>query len=836
MNMLINIKILLLVFIVLNTVANSEYTNDHCPCSDAALEPQVGKAINITTSTPAPALCVYFESKLVQDKELFVLISEALEILTNANETMPLDLHILRDPLSGDSSTSENNVRNEAGVRCHVLLRVVSSTQYEDTRGNRELCPGTCFPVPEILTPITWLLAPTLPPQLLRNSNKSIQGGAVSKEERPTGAAQREDAYLTCSLGLQQYLRSSHISHHGSTGHGHTAAAPLTSVTYLLMTLFWRRLMECREQKHWRQSFADFSVRLEEYFAVERQFATAHLRPDSHNRRLQQPTGTSLGQWEDQLKRHHKGHTGKGKKGDAHPGAFKNHEDGSVGAANNARRHRARNNGNANVNENGNDSDGGSKVVISGRRRIEALVIWVGSEQTHELMQEQSRMLMGSSLVGHSAVVGWAADDRLYGCAEKATQCDRFNSNHRFKYLPASAIKHMPVGWGCAQRRPLRALAHTLLLYDPTYVVVVDDDTFLNFPMLVQRLGKYLTEDMSRQPIVLGEFMGRTGPDGHVSRKGLYAGGSGYILGRSILSQLVAPEAWAMGGLGVVNGPTIDSLNSDHGFTGDAHRSAPQMEKLSVLADAVLQSTGKCSAEGEGITKNLTFGEASTRDSCIISLVPRRRHENMRGRGGTATLKRTTIDVSTLDLKQWQWPSSSLLKESLNSAPYAFESMVVPIGTRLVDMCATLMSNEATCQHSDHAMGRCLMYGASGIPVGVTCYTQVPLATVPSVDPLTGEPVLIGMCFMTEECDLDTMLTCHRYKPSKSSAYSKTKNGNEGETKGINHSDSLVNIQKGKELAFHLAGKPSKLHSKTSYYKVYSSFWNGTHSDTNNLY
>jgi hypothetical protein len=31
---------------------------------------------------------------------------------------------------------------------------------------------------------------------------------------------------------------------------------------------------------------------------------------------------------------------------------------------------------------------------------------------------------------------------------------------------------------------------------------------------------------------------------------------------------------------------------------------------------------------------------------------------------------------------------------------------------RLIDLCANLMAAENTCHHSDHSLGRCLVYGA----------------------------------------------------------------------------------------------------------------------------
>ena len=131
----------------------------------------------------------------------------------------------------------------------------------------------------------------------------------------------------------------------------------------------------------------------------------------------------------------------------------------------------------------------------------------------------------------------------------------------------------------------------------------------------------------------------------------------------------------------------------------------------------------------------LVMGQAVTGNSCIRSLVPRRR-------GGQHTVRGASeVDGNTLDLKDWIWPMTSLLAEAEHQAnprstdgTYPFDAMVTPINTRLIDLCANLMANEGTCQHSDHTMGRCLLYGASGVPVGAQCETRVPLETVPRVN------------------------------------------------------------------------------------------------------
>ena len=89
------------------------------------------------------------------------------------------------------------------------------------------------------------------------------------------------------------------------------------------------------------------------------------------------------------------------------------------------------------------------------------------------------------------------------------------------------------------------------------------------------------------------------------------------------------------------------------------------------------------------------------------------------------------------------------------------------------------------------------------------------------------------MCFMTPACDLDTMITCHRYKPNPVTAAAV----GAGASVAVEKLVAAAAHKGGKELAALLAGTPKKMyHPNKGYYKVHSSFWNGTHSDTNNLY
>lgn len=287
------------------------------------------------------------------------------------------------------------------------------------------------------------------------------------------------------------------------------------------------------------------------------------------------------------------------------------------------------------------DSDG--DVLIS--RKLKALVVWVGTASNLKLISDQSAVLAGQPNYGIDAVIAWAATDDLYNCNENTTQC--YGGNGRFKYLPHSAINVNKFGWRCAQRRPLRALAHVLQLFDPSVVVLLDDDTYLNYPLLIERFGAYIFEDMMSKPIYMGEFIGKTGVHGHLSLGGIFAGGSGYILGHKVLQLLNNKAVRFFGFEGVGTGSSGVDLS-------DSYRSDPQVRHLSLLADAMaVQHGGRCP---------LHKGS-----SCV------------------PTLK----DVH----------ESQLSQKNSSSSSSSYGELFVPIGVRLIDLCTNLMANEHACHH-----------------------------------------------------------------------------------------------------------------------------------------
>jgi hypothetical protein len=130
------------------------------------------------------------------------------------------------------------------------------------------------------------------------------------------------------------------------------------------------------------------------------------------------------------------------------------------------------------------------------RRKVKAVVIWIGTAARLDLVSAQAMVLEGEAAHGMDSVVAWAATDELYRCGENSTTCTLNGGNRKFKFLPSSSVNANRAGWQCAQRRPLRALSHALLLFDPVFAVVLDDDTFLNYRLLMQRYGAFLYGDM----------------------------------------------------------------------------------------------------------------------------------------------------------------------------------------------------------------------------------------------------------------------------------------------------------------------------------------------------
>lgn len=82
-------------------------------------------------------------------------------------------------------------------------------------------------------------------------------------------------------------------------------------------------------------------------------------------------------------------------------------------------------------------------------------------------------------------------------------------------------------GWSCAQRRPLRALAHMLHMFAPQALIVLDDDTFLNMGILKSLWPHFMKLSSADKPVVFGDNWHQ-----------ILLGGAGYLLLENSLNRL----------------------------------------------------------------------------------------------------------------------------------------------------------------------------------------------------------------------------------------------------------------------------------------------------------
>jgi len=183
---------------------------------------------------------------------------------------------------------------------------------------------------------------------------------------------------------------------------------------------------------------------------------------------------------------------------------------------------------------------------LNQKRQVFGLIVWVGSRSRYDVLTSQIRVLTyqnlsdSSSISTNRIIAGWMASEDQYGCRIGSTLCEQLTSNHAyFHYMPTTRLDVASAGWACAQRRPLRAISHTLLLYDPTFLLVADDDTFVNMKLLTQpNFVSYVATTLSEERLLLGQLThGKK-----ITRRGFYYGGAGYIIGRKSIEDLNSYE------------------------------------------------------------------------------------------------------------------------------------------------------------------------------------------------------------------------------------------------------------------------------------------------------
>lgn len=227
-------------------------------------------------------------------------------------------------------------------------------------------------------------------------------------------------------------------------------------------------------------------------------------------------------------------------------------------------------------------SNSGQMSPLS-KRSVFGLVLWIASTSRLKLAEDQQHVLdfQANQVNDSRLIVGWIATEDVYPCSAKSIVCDERRNpalgESTYKAsMPHSFLsnKETPSGWACAQRRPLRAISHVLLLFDPDFLLLVDDDTFVNMKFLAYDsfLSSYIRTTMSHRNIVMGEMFSKK-----ITTKGFYFGGAGYLIGRAALTLL--------------NGNVITSERSS---AVENIRTQVHLANLGVLDEAVRVKNATC--------------------------------------------------------------------------------------------------------------------------------------------------------------------------------------------------------------------------------------------------
>ena len=232
--------------------------------------------------------------------------------------------------------------------------------------------------------------------------------------------------------------------------------------------------------------------------------------------------------------------------------------------------------------------------------------------------------------------------------------CRCFKADKQGHFLPTMPLTQLgdprcDAGWACAQRRPLRTLSHLLSLIDPIFVLLADDDTYINYKKLKNMLNSKPTHFMLKDltstdtPLVIGNYIAPR--YGQLSPRGFLLGGAGYLLGRGALSRLIAQEAFVW--------PPLPSRT----------KRQTQSYMLSVLREAL--EADRISRQGGG------EAAASGGDNCLQSCVYQPKPPDANTTAAAAAIR----------------------TNSKTAAGY------VQLNVRLVDLCTALMAGEHTCHH-----------------------------------------------------------------------------------------------------------------------------------------
>lgn len=176
-------------------------------------------------------------------------------------------------------------------------------------------------------------------------------------------------------------------------------------------------------------------------------------------------------------------------------------------------------------------------MSIFPKRKIYGLIVWIGSNQRLPLAMDQTQMLtlQDRTLNDTQKIFGWVATEDVYPCNASAPNCKYKHGYHWM--MPSGKMAHEgDKGWGCAQRRPLRAMAHTLLLFDPDFLFIVDDDTYVRVQYLAHgsNMSSAVFGSLKDTPQLLGQLNGGN----RVTKGGFLYGGAGYLMGKGLIDVL----------------------------------------------------------------------------------------------------------------------------------------------------------------------------------------------------------------------------------------------------------------------------------------------------------
>lgn len=424
------------------------------------------------------------------------------------------------------------------------------------------------------------------------------------------------------------------------------------------------------------------------------------------------------------------------------------------------------------------------------RLPLESLFITIGTNLNKDFIRLQQSVLQGAQTktitksspfhtigmistlnISQFQVISWSAFEDLYPCNNFLTKImsNNYKSNshnnissvtsiqfctdrHYEKYMPESTMvltnkskskssssssghtgrRSRPgVGWICAQRRPLRALAHTLLLYEPNNVFLGDDDTYLNYP-LYQSFMASRRKDKDEEEAAVYCYMEYPG---QVSKRGFCAGGTGYILTKPVLDRLTRYSI-----------PVPDGTNRTENIppttTGFATFTAAVTAAVASSKTTKATSTNHGTIVDDIYMHHLSLAKAVmktfsifSKSKCIHDIESSDCHSNV---CDFSCIHLPSIKSShTIDkLLYIDKEEHSIYRNSMNTSTSKEKresnrqgTVGQPIiqllaSTRLVDICVNLWADSQTCHHSDHSMTRCLLYGAMAEIVPMSHFTS----------------------------------------------------------------------------------------------------------------